>query len=154
MNIIIFIVAIFSGFLAIYKAINSLDKIYSLTKYGIKAKASVIRIRQVENTDSDGDSTYEYFYLVNFIDNIGKEIESEIKFSVKTKPKKRIPFTTSIFYIINDNKEYDIILEKNKDRNNGFYINLIIGLGILSYVVYSYNGQVELILEFINNLFK
>ena len=154
MNSIIFIIATLSGFYSIFKAIKALDKIYFINKHGIKAKARVINIREKKSTDNDGAESFEYYYKVKFIDNRGREIEREVKFGVKKNSIKNPPFSVNIIYIKNENNEVDVILERNEGRNLSFYVNFIVGIGILSYVAYNYDGQFDIILNFINNLFK
>ena len=154
MNILFFIIGTFAGFYSIYKAVTSLDKIYAINKNGIKAKASVIEIREKKQTDSDGDTSYLYYYTVKFRDNRGKEVTEEIDFPVNNKSLRTPPFDVDIIYRRKENQEFDIILETNNGRNTGFYISLITGIAVLSYVIYTYDGQIDIILEFINNLFK
>ena len=154
MNSIFFIIATLSGFYSIYKAIIALDRIYFIHKHGIKAKATVFYIRESKSTDADGTSSFEYFYNLRFIDNRGHKIEKEAKFGVKKSALKSPPFSVNIMYHKDKNNNIDILLEKNNGRNLGFYLNFIFGIGILSYVVYNYDGELDIIFKFINNLFK
>ena len=153
MNTLILTLVTFGGFYSIYKAIKSLDKIYHINKYGIKASAKVTNIREEKNTDSDGDTTYTYYYFVTFIDNRGKTIEKEIEFPVTKKPKRNPPFSKNILYSSDDNNNLSIILEKNEGRNTRFILSLIIGIGMLAYVTLNYNGEFDIIINYIENYF-
>ncbi|WP_339884180.1 hypothetical protein [Polaribacter vadi] len=161
MSSIFFYIAIVFGFYFIYKAIKSLDKINRLKNEGIKKRAKVIKIREEENSNDGEENTYiinhsevNYYHTVRFNDKNGSEIEKELEFPTTKNPNKNPPFDVDIIYSIDENKNIDIILENNKGRNFTFYFVLSIGIIFLITAAYNYDGQIDLILKFINNLFK
>tara|TARA_R110002051_G_scaffold160026_1_gene231491 strand:+ start:240 stop:662 length:423 start_codon:yes stop_codon:yes gene_type:complete len=139
----------------IYKAIKVLDTIDKVKKHGIKNQARVINIR--EETDSKNDdyaSSTTYYYTVNFNDKNGRNIEKEIEFGIDKRPTRNPPFSIGIIYYIDENKNIDIIIGNSKKTILSGYFLLLVGLFFLSMLIYNYNGEIDKILEFINNLFK
>ena len=161
MSVLTFILTTIFSFYMVYKAIINLDKIYNVKNNGIRKQARVIKIREENNyNNSDEDQGYiingkfTYFYTVNFKDKNGREIEKEIEFGNNKKPKKNPPFSIDIIYKIDENKKIDIILENNKKTIFDGYFLLSVGLAFLGFVIYNYDNQINIILEFLTNLFK
>ena len=154
MSTIITILVTLGGFFSIFKSIKSLDKIYHIDKNGKRANATVINIREKKSTDSDGHSTFSYYYLVSFLDNRGKKIEHEIEFPINEKNNRKPPFSTTIKYSKDKKDNYSVILENNKGRNSSFIFSLVLGIGMLTYVVFNYNGEFDIIINYMENLFK
>ncbi len=162
MNVISFLGLTSFGFYSIYTAIKSLDKIDLFYKEGTRKEALVTKIREVEtkidNTFDEDDfvinhEKINYFYTVKFIDKRGREIEQELEFSTTENQKRNPPFNISIIYKSNKNQETEIILETNKSRRN-FYFLFIMGLIFLFNAAYNYDGEIEIIFNFINNLLQ
>ena len=157
-NLFLFIGPIIFSFYLIYLAIKALDKIDRIQKKGIHKQAKVTRIREEDNSSEDDDgyviNSFTYYYTVNFNDKNGREIEKEIEFGINKKPNRNPPFSIGIIYYIDENKNIDIILKNSKRTNLEFYSLLGIGIFILSFIAYNYDGQIDIILEFINNLLK
>jgi|GEM_PF-4967066 len=152
-SIIIYVVT-FLGFYYIFKAIKELDKIYSIKKEGIKANATVTEILETKHTDSDGDISYSYNYIVKFKNKRGKEIEKEVDYPITKKHKRNPPFSVGIIYKENERDNYNILLENNKGRNYSFYIYLILGFGLLTYVIFNNNGEFNTVIEYLENTLK
>ncbi|MFC4269583.1 hypothetical protein [Polaribacter marinivivus] len=152
-SIIIYVVT-FLGFYYIFKAIKELDKIYSIKKDGIKANATVNQILETKHTDSDGDISYSYNYIVKFKNKRGKEIEKEVDYPITKKHKQNPPFTVGIIYKENERENYNILLENNKGRNYSFYIYLFLGFGMLTYVIFNNNGEFNKVIEYLENTLK
>ena len=159
-----FILPILLGFFVIYKSIMAIDKIDIVKKKGIKTRAKVIKIREekIKNDFGDEDtggylinhSEVNYFFTVTFNDKNGRIIEKELEFPTTKNPNRNPPFDRDIIYLINENKSIDIILENNKGRGFTLYFILLIGFIFLFFAAYNYDGQIDIILEFIKNLFK
>ena len=62
-------------------------------------------------------------------------------------------FSKNILYSSDDNNNLSIILEKNEGRNTRFILSLIIGIGMLAYVTLNYNGEFDIIINYIENYF-
>ncbi|PWG05281.1 hypothetical protein [Polaribacter aquimarinus] len=156
MIILQFILPIFFGFYMIYKSIKVLDKIDRLKKNGIRKQARVIKIREEIGSQIDDNygSSRTYYYTVNFKNKNGREIEKEIEFGLNKKPKRNPPFSISILYNINKNKDIDITFENSRRIILDGFLLLFIGLLFLGIVLYNYNGQINIILDFIKNILK
>ncbi|NVJ89015.1 MAG: hypothetical protein HWD82_06200 [Flavobacteriaceae bacterium] len=154
-SIIIYVVTLL-GFFYIYKAIKELDKIYNIKKEGIKTNATVTQILETKHTDSYGDTTYNYNYMVKFKNNRGKEIEKEVDYPITKKHKRNPPFSVGIIYKENEKEKenYNILLESNKGRNYSFYFHLILGFGMLTYVIFNNNGEFNKVIEYLENTLK
>ena len=104
--------------------------------------------------DEDDVSSSTYYYTVNFKDKNGREIEKEIEFDITKKPKSNPPFSIDIIYRVDENKKIDIILENSKKTIFDGYFLLSVGLAFLGFIIYNYDNQINIIIEFLNNLFK
>lgn len=147
------------GFYILFKAIKALDKINTLKKKGTIKKALVTEIREEINNsgyDEDGFDTtnYQYFYTVKFNDKRGRQIIQEIEFSVSKKPKKIPPFSMNIVYNYDDNREITIIPEDTDRINYEFYTTLFFGFLCLIIATLNYNGEINLLLDYLENLLK
>ena len=163
MTIISFLGLTTFGFYYVFRAIKSLDKIDLIFRNGIKKEALVTNIREVKTRiDNDLDNNsfvinhdeINYFYTVKFIDKRGNQVEQELEFPITKNPKRNPPFNENIIYNYNKNQKIDIILEINKSRNRNFYFSLIIGLVFLFCAAYNYNGEIDTIFNFLNNLLQ
>ncbi|WP_298881215.1 hypothetical protein [uncultured Polaribacter sp.] len=156
MSVLNFILTTIFSFYMIYKAIINLDKIYNVKKNGIRKQAKVIKIREEisHQMDEDDVSSSTYYYTVNFKDKNGREIEKEIEFDITKKPKSNPPFSIDIIYRVDENKKIDIILENSKKTIFDGYFLLSVGLAFLGFIIYNYDNQINIIIEFLNNLFK
>lgn len=160
-SILNFFLPISIGFYLIYISIKSLDNILNIKKNGYKTRAKVIEIREVSNhDDSDKEISYQinnknnYYYTVKFNDKRGREIIQELKYPVLNKPNRNPVFEIDILYISKRNEVKEIILVENKGRNSTFYFTFMIGLVLLVLAISNYNGEIDLILDFINNIFN